>query len=88
MDRESYSFKKLFWSYTFCFIPLALFAGLLALFHLSPVYFNESPVYGFKGFIIPVLFIPLFGLLFSTINWLVLNFGYYLYNIFLKVFKK
>ena len=88
MEREYFSFKKLFWSYTFCAIPLALLAGLLALFHLSPVYFNESPVYGFKGFIIPILFIPLFGLLLSAGNWVVLNFGYWVYNLFLKAFKK
>ena len=88
MEKGDFSFKKLFWSYTFCAIPLALIAGLLALLHVSPVYFNESPLYGIKGFIIPILFIPFFGLLLSAANWVVLNLGYFLYNSFLRLWKK
>jgi hypothetical protein len=88
MRKGYFSFNRLFWSYTFCFIPVAMLAGLLALFHVIPVYFNESPVYGIKGFVIAVLFIPFFGLLFSSMNWIVLNFGYFLYNMFLKIVRK
>jgi hypothetical protein len=88
MDRNRYSFKTLFWSYTFFLIPLAFLEGLLALFHIEPVYFNELPVYGFKGFIIPILFIPFLGLIFGAFNWVMLNFGYFLYGIYLKRFKK
>jgi hypothetical protein len=88
MERNYFSFKKLFWSYTFCAIPLALLSGLLALLHISPVYFNESPTYGVKGFIVPLLFIPFFGLLFGAVNWVVLNFGFFLYNAFQKAIKK
>jgi len=86
--EKGYSFKKLFWSYTFCAIPLALLAGLLALFHVSPVYFNETPTYGFKGFIVSILFAPLFSLLISAANWVVLNCGYFLYNAFGKIMKR
>ncbi len=88
MDKSYFSFKRLFWSYSFCFIPLALLAGLLALFHVSPVYFNDLPTYGFKGFIISILFIPFFSLLFSAANWVILNIGYFLYNAFLRLLKK
>lgn len=88
MEKSYFSFKKLFWSYIFFSIPLALLAGLLALFHLSPVYFNESPTYGFKGFIIPILFIPFCGLVFGAANWLVLNIGYFFYAAFLRLLKK
>jgi hypothetical protein len=88
MEREYFSFKKLFWSYTFCSIPLFLLAGFLALFHVIPVSFNDAPVYGLKGLLISILFIPFFGLVFSAINWLVLNFGYFLYNAFLKALKR
>ena len=86
--EKGYSFKKLFWSYTFIAIPLAFLAGLLALFHMSPVYFNESPTYGLKGFIISILFGPLFSLLISVASWVVLNSGHFLYNVFLKIMEK
>jgi len=84
MEKGYFSFKKLFWSYIFCGIPLALLVGLLALLHISAVYFNELPIYGFKGFVIPILFMPLFALLFAGANWVILNIGYYLYNAFIK----
>lgn len=86
--EQYFSFKKMFWSYTFCAIPFALLAGILALFSIMPVYFNGAPNYGFKGFIIPIVFIPFIGLLFSVTNWLALNFGTVLYNAFLRLTKK
>jgi hypothetical protein len=88
MEKNWFSFKRLFWSYTFCFIPFALLAGLLALFHVSPVYFNETPRYGIEGFAISLFLIPLFGITFGALNWIFLNFGYFLYENFLKLFKK
>jgi hypothetical protein len=86
--NKFFPFKKMFWSYTFCAIPFALLASILALFNVMPVYFNESPHYGIKGFIIPIVFIPFVGLLFSITNWLALNFGSILYNAFLKFLNR
>lgn len=83
-----FSFKKMFWSYIFCAIPFALLASILALFGVIPVYFNEVPNYGLKGFVIPIVFIPFIGLLFSVTNWLALNFGAVLYNAFLRFIKR
>ena len=88
MEKGYFSFKKLFWSYTFCCIPFAILAGILALAHISPVYFNEVPTYGLKGFIIAILLIPFLGIIFSAVNWIFLNFGYFLYNKFSALFKK
>jgi len=68
MDKNQFSFKHLFWSYTFCFIPFSLFAGLLSFFNVSPIYFNEAPVYGIKGLLLAILFIPFFGILFGALN--------------------
>jgi hypothetical protein len=88
MEKGRFSFKILFFSYTLTFLVLSLLMGLLALLHISPVYFNEAPVYGMKGFIIPILFTPLFSSFFSLLNWIILNFGYTLYNSILRVSKK
>ena len=87
MDKM-FSFKRLFWSYTFCVIPFAVLAGLLALFGVSPIYFNEKPFYGIGGFFIAVLLIPFSGIILSSVNWVFLNFGYFLYSKFSMVFKR
>lgn len=88
MENKYFAFKKLFWSYTFCVLPISLLAGLLALFDIVPVYFNEAPQHGFKGFIIPIVYIPFIGLILSSLNWVILNFGIMLHNLFLKNFIK
>jgi hypothetical protein len=86
--NNRYSFKRLFWSYTFCAIPFAILGSLLALFNIIPVEFNGSPRYGIQGFIILILYIPFFCLIFSSINWLALSFGGTLYDEFLKMLKR
>ncbi|MEO8885825.1 MAG: hypothetical protein ABI367_07155 [Mucilaginibacter sp.] len=82
MENKPYSFKKLFWIYTFCFMPLCVLGGILALFNISAVTFNDTKRYGFEGFIIAILFIPFFALVWATMNCLALNFGNRLYSKF------
>jgi hypothetical protein len=88
MKKNIFRLKNYFWPILFCAIPLSILSGFLAWFHVFPVHFNDTPTYGFKGFIVPVCFIPFWGLLFSVINWMTLNFGYFLYDSFLKAVKK
>ena len=88
MDTKYFSLKKLFWSYVMCSIPFALLTGILALINVIPVYFNEIPYYGLKGFFITITFIPLIGVIFSLTNWLALNFGVLIYSNLLKIFGK
>lgn len=85
MNMKHFSFKKLFWSYTFCGIPFSLLQAFLALFHVAPSYINQTAMYGLTGFVVPILFIPVFSVLLSGINWLVLNFGAFLHEAFLKM---
>jgi hypothetical protein len=86
--ENRYSFKRLFWSYTFCAIPFSILAAFLALFNVMPVEFNGTPRYGIQGFIIPILYTPFFGLIFGGFNWLALSFGGMLYDAFLKAIKR
>jgi hypothetical protein len=88
MDTNYFSLKKMFWAYTICSIPFALLTGILSLLNVIPVYFNEAPNYGFKGFILSIIFIPFIGLLFSVTNWLALNLGVLLYRAFYNKFKQ
>jgi hypothetical protein len=88
MESKYFSFKKLFWASLFCVIPFSLLESFLALFNVVGVDFNGVLRYGIVGFIIPILFIPFIGFLFSGLCWLLLNFGNILYYRFLKLIKK
>jgi len=88
MDTKYFSFKKMFWAYTICSIPFALLVGILTLLNIVPVYFNETPHYGFKGLIIIIVIVPFIGMLFGVTNWLALNFGVLIYRGFSKRIKE
>ena len=81
---QTFPFKKIFFATTFFIIPFSILESFLALFNIVPVYFNNSPRIGVIGFIIPILFIPFLGIMFSGYNWVVLNGGYWFYSLFFK----
>jgi hypothetical protein len=85
---NTFPFKKLFFACIFCTIPFSILESFLALFKIVPVNFNNIPRTGLIGFIIPILFIPFLGTMFSGFSWLFLNLGYWFYGVTLKVFKK
>jgi hypothetical protein len=87
-DNKPFTFKRMFWAYIFCMIPFSLLAGILALFNISAVNFNDIPRYGLEGFFIAIALIPFVGLVFSVTNWLALNFGNFLYNKFTLLMKR
>ncbi|AMR32539.1 hypothetical protein A0256_14460 [Mucilaginibacter sp. PAMC 26640] len=86
--NNRYSFKQMFWAYTFCAMPFLILAGILSFFNVTPVEFNGTPRYGLQGFFIAVIFIPFTGLILTCTNWLALNFGNFLYSAFLNAIKK
>ncbi len=88
MNLNYFSFKKLFLAYTFGVMPFFVLSGMLSLFNIVPINFNDSPQYGFIGFLLSLISIPLFGLIFSILNWLLLNFGVIIHLGFSKVFKR
>lgn len=88
MSDQNFSFKSLFWAYTFAILPITVLFALLALFNVTPVYFNSQPYYGFKGFILLLLLTPCIGITMTLTNWMFLNFGNYLYQGTLKLLGK
>ncbi len=86
--NNRYSFKLMFWAYTFCAMPFLILAGVLSFFNVTPIVFNGNGKYGLQGFILAIVFIPFTGLVFSCMNWLALNFGSFLFNAFLKAIRK
>ncbi len=84
MDSNFFSFKKLLLSYLIAGIPFAILFGSLVLFNVLPIEFNDTNHYGIKGFLITLIYIPFAGLLFTIINWGILNIGVFLYRLFSK----
>ncbi|TSD67870.1 hypothetical protein FFF34_010915 [Inquilinus sp. KBS0705] len=87
-DERSYKFKRLFLTYLFIIAPLSVLEGVLALFHLVPVNFNNTPTYGLKGFIIVIIFSPFILSMISGANWIGLQIGDALLKECLKIFKR
>jgi hypothetical protein len=79
--KAYFRFKSLFWPYLYCFVPMAILAGGLALVHISPIYFNGTPRFGFDGLMVALLYSPFLTLIISGASWLSLNIGCLLYNI-------
>jgi hypothetical protein len=88
MNNNLYSFKNLFLSYTFAGVPIFFLSGVLAVFKVAPVYFNEAPHYGWQAFLISIIEIPLFGLVLSMVNWILLNLGHWLRGVFSRSVKR
>ena len=87
MERTHYSFKNLFIAYVFGYMPFGLFAAILSLTNVFPIYFNKHPYYGVTGFLVAILTIPFVGFIFGVINWVYLNLGVVLYNYIFKILK-
>ena len=83
--NNSFSFRFFFLGYLFFSIPFFLLIGILSLFHITPVYFNGKPYDGFIGLITCLVFIPIFSLILSSINWTVLSIGNFMHKI---IFRK
>jgi hypothetical protein len=86
--KNDFNFKKMFLACLFFALPFFAFAGFLALLEISPIEYNGKSYSGVKGFVISILNIPFFALVFSCMNWLVLNFGNFMYKSFLNIIRK
>ncbi|WP_268847844.1 hypothetical protein [Flavobacterium aestivum] len=77
-------FKRVFITFLFGYIPFAILHIILNITEVIPVNFNGKEVYGIKGIIILVLFIPFVVLIVSFFVWLYFIFG----NLVLRIIKK
>lgn len=77
-------FKRIFVTFLFGYFPFALLHIVLNLAGVLPVNFNGKEVYGIKGFLVLVLFMPFVVLIMTFFVWLYFIFG----NFILKLVKK
>ncbi len=77
-------FKRLFFTFLFGYLPFAFIHLILTILGIIPVNFNDAQVYGIKGALVIVLFIPFIVLMITFFVWLYFIFG----NLVLKLVKK
>ena len=77
-------FKTLFVTYLFGYLPFALLHIILNIFRIIPVNFNDEKMYGIKGIIVIVAFIPLVVILLTGVTWVYFMIG----NLILRLLKK
>jgi hypothetical protein len=64
----------------FSLIPLALFFGVLALFGLNTVKWNNQPIYGISGLLVSPLIGAMLAAFLTAFGGLALAFGLWLYS--------
>ena len=57
-EGPSKPFKLFFWRFFFGCLPIVLLSSFLALLEIRPFIFNEQPIYGIKGFMLNLVFMP------------------------------
>lgn len=77
-------FKRIFFTFLFGYIPFAILHIILNITEVVPVNFNGKEVYGIKGVLVLILFIPFVVLIISIFGWLYFTFG----NFVLRMIKK
>lgn len=83
-EISDYTAKSLFKLLLACnvgfFVPVSLILAFLSLFEVVPVDFNDAKYYGFKGFIIHLLFMPFYVLMFTVLYWVIFAIGLKIYQ--------
>lgn len=77
-------FKKIFFTLLFGYIPFALLHIVLNLFKIIPVNFNDKQLYGIKGVLVIIMFIPFVVFMLTFFAWLHFMLG----NLILRIIKK
>lgn len=62
-------FKTLFVTFLFGYLPFAILHMVLNVTHIIPVNFNDGQIYGWKGVLIIILFIPFIVGMITIYTW-------------------
>lgn len=77
-------FKLLYINLLFGYLPFAILHIILNLAGIMPVNFNDKQVFGLKGAIVIVIFIPFVALMFTVLVWVYFMIG----NLVIRLIKK
>ena len=85
MKLNKYSFSELVVLYLLGISPISIFIGLLSLFKIVPVLFNQKEYFGIAGMIIGIGIGIFMSLIMSIFSYIFLNIGLFFYK---KLFGK
>lgn len=82
--RQDNLFKRFFFTFLFGYLPFGVLHIILNITGIFPVNFNDEEIYGLKGVLVILLFMPFLVLMMSFFVWLYFIFG----NLVLRIIKK
>lgn len=78
-------FKLLYWNFFFGYYPIAILQGILALFGIGSVNFNDELLIGIGGFVAPLIIAPFVVLLLAGFIWAFFMVGHYVITLIREV---
>ena len=87
-EKPANLFEKFYVNFLFGIIPVALLHIIFNLAGVIPVNFNEEKIYGLKGVLVIVLFMPFMALLFTIFIWCYFMIGNFIIRSLNKIFNK
>lgn len=85
MKLNKYSFSQLIALYMLGISPFCMFIGLLSLFKIVPVFFNQKEYFGIAGMLIGIGIGIFMSVIMAIFSYIFLNFGLLIYK---KLFVK
>ena len=78
-------FRLLFWKFFFAYFLVAVIAGLMSLFEIDFVQFNDQNLSAVQGFLYSILISPLMALSFTIGAWVLFMIGHVLIRGILQI---
>ena len=78
-------FKIIFIGLSISFFPFILLCGIASIFGAPTVTVNHQPVTGIMGLAASLIMYPIFCILFSSIMWISIALGLWIYSMFQKI---
>lgn len=77
-------FRFLLKNYFLGFLPFILLQALLIIFEVVPMHFNNEEVYGIKGVLYALMFLPFIVIMITVFSWVFLKIGLLVQRLFTK----
>ena len=75
-EKPNSTFKRLFVTFLFGFLPFAILFSILSFLEIEPINFNGEEYYGLQGVLIIILATPISAFIFSIFIYIYLLLGY------------
>ncbi|SDR65788.1 hypothetical protein [Christiangramia echinicola] len=87
-EKPNSTFKRLFITFLFGFLPFAILFAILSFLEIEPVKYNGEEYYGIEGILILLIATPIASLIFTFFIYIYLMIGYLVLNGLKKILIK